>query len=508
MTIKVLGSRLNVQKTGLIINNKTMKKTKKLSVLFSIVSALILTAPALVLAAGGPTAVFTAIPSPASCGQNVSFNASGSISGDFPITNYTWQFGDGETGTGITTSHSYNHFGTYTAILTVTDNNSPPLSSTASKGIAVNQGNHAPVANAGGPYTVNLGDGLTLNGGGSYDPDASCGDRIASFKWFVDNILMISGATPTLSLSVSQIHSLTIGSHSLKLEVVDAFGASGSNTTTLNVLDIDTTPPVIAAHNDVIAEATSPSGAIVSYVLPTATDDRDASVTVNCAPVSGTNFPFGDTTVTCNAKDSSNNSAIPTTFKITVQDKTVPTIKCPGDIEGKIGQPISLGLPEVSDIVDLNPTVTNDAPVSFSLGLNTVKWTAKDYSGNSSNCTQKVTLTYQFGNILQPINEDGSSVFKLGRTVPVKFQLQDYNGVFINNAVASIKVAKIDNSTTGTDIEAVSTAAATAGNLFRYDMTSNQYIFNLATKPLAVGTWQIKIILDDGTSPTVNISLK
>jgi len=115
---------------------------------------------------------------------------------------------------------------------------------------------------------------------------------------------------------------------------------------------------------------------------------------------------------------------------------------------------------------------------------------------------------YDFSGILPPINEDGTSVFKLGRTIPVKFQLWDADGTFITDAVARISIAKISEGVVGTEVEAVSTSAATTGNLFRYDFTSDQYIFNLATKPLSPGTWEIKIELDDGTSQFVTIILK
>jgi hypothetical protein len=114
---------------------------------------------------------------------------------------------------------------------------------------------------------------------------------------------------------------------------------------------------------------------------------------------------------------------------------------------------------------------------------------------------------YDFSGILPPIKEDGSSVFKLGSTVPVKFQLWDDQGSFVTDAVANIFVKKISNGTSGEEA-AVSTAAATTGNLFRYDSSSNQYIFNLATKSLSVGTWKIRIELDDGMSYYVEIGLK
>jgi hypothetical protein len=89
---------------------------------------------------------------------------------------------------------------------------------------------------------------------------------------------------------------------------------------------IDNIPPVIADHDDVFVEATSPAGAVVNYVLPTATDNSDASVMVTCAPTSGSTFPLGDTTVRCNAKDAAGNLATPTSFIVHVVDTTPPAI--------------------------------------------------------------------------------------------------------------------------------------------------------------------------------------
>ena len=120
---------------------------------------------------------------------------------------------------------------------------------------------------------------------------------------------------------------------------------------------------------------------------------------------------------------------------------------------------------------------------------------------------------YDFGGILPPIKEDESKAFKLGSTVPVKFQLWDADGEIVTNAKAYIFVEKIGNAIIG-EMEAVSTAASTDGNLFRYDPDSEQYIFNLSTKlPLngvdwSTGTWRIRIKLDDGTSKFVDIVLK
>ena len=119
------------------------------------------------------------------------------------------------------------------------------------------------------------------------------------------------------------------------------------------------------------------------------------------------------------------------------------------------------------------------------------------------------SVIYDFGGILPPIKADGSSVFKLGRTIPVKFQLRDDQGNFVTDAVANIFLQKFDNGDPeGDPMEGDSTSAASTGTEFRYDFTSNQYIFNLATKLLSTGTWQIRILLDDGMSYYVKIGLK
>jgi PKD repeat protein len=51
-----------------------------------------------------------------------SFDGSGSTDPDGTIDSYAWNFGDGATGSGATASHTYAAAGTYSAVLTVTDN--------------------------------------------------------------------------------------------------------------------------------------------------------------------------------------------------------------------------------------------------------------------------------------------------------------------------------------------------------------------------------------------------
>ena len=69
-----------------------------------------------------PTASFTANPISGYAPVAVSFNASSSSDPDGTIVSYSWAFGDGATGTGVSPSHTYTSAGTYTVRLTVTDN--------------------------------------------------------------------------------------------------------------------------------------------------------------------------------------------------------------------------------------------------------------------------------------------------------------------------------------------------------------------------------------------------
>jgi internalin A len=55
-------------------------------------------------------------------GLPITFDGSGSSDEDGSIVSYAWDFGDGESGTGVDPSHPYDSAGEYTVTLTVTDN--------------------------------------------------------------------------------------------------------------------------------------------------------------------------------------------------------------------------------------------------------------------------------------------------------------------------------------------------------------------------------------------------
>lgn len=69
-----------------------------------------------------PTASFTTDIAEGAAPLEVRFDASASNDPDGNIVSYEWAFGDGSTGSGQTTTHTYGAAGSYTPNLTVTDN--------------------------------------------------------------------------------------------------------------------------------------------------------------------------------------------------------------------------------------------------------------------------------------------------------------------------------------------------------------------------------------------------
>jgi hypothetical protein len=205
------------------------------------------------------------------------------------------------------------------------------------------------------------------------------------------------------------------------------------------------------------------------------------------------------------------------TYQVTVPapasaDTTPPVITMAADTTvtatSSAGRAVSFSCSAVDDVD--GPVTPVCAPASgstFALGTTTVNCSATDAAGNTANGTHRVTVVYAWSGILQPINSDGSSIFKLGSTVPLKFKLTG-DSAGIDDAVARISLAKISNGIEGTEVEGVSTSGATSGNLFRYDATNDQYIFNLGTKSLTVGTYRVKINLGDGQTRTLQFSLR
>ncbi|HYG78484.1 MAG TPA: HYR domain-containing protein, partial [Planctomycetota bacterium] len=161
----------------------------------------------------------------------------------------------------------------------------------------------------------------------------------------------------------------------------------------------DFTAPVIAPPADMLVEANSLNGAIVSYPPATVTDNRDPNPIVTYSIASGSLFPMGVTVVTIFAEDHVGNKSS-ASFTITVRDTTPPTIGGGNIVNGNITAEATSAAGAVvnfvgaTDLVDPNPTITANPPSgsTFPLGVTTVQVTATDASNNTATGSFTVTV--------------------------------------------------------------------------------------------------------------------
>ena len=202
-----------------------------------------------------PSASLYVNPNQAAYNQSVTLDGSGSSHGhpSYSIVKYEFDF-DGDlvydyTETAILapdgafdgmTTNTYTQFGSYTATLRVTDDNSPAKTDIDTEIIDISLGNNPPVADADGPHEIYEGDPLILDGSVSSDPDEAAGDSIVSWQWDIDNDSQFddaTGATPTVPWATLQLLGVSgLGSHTIGLQVTDDQGGlTGTDTTTFTV---------------------------------------------------------------------------------------------------------------------------------------------------------------------------------------------------------------------------------------------------------------------------------
>ncbi len=157
----------------------------------------------------------------------------------------------------------------------------------------------------------------------------------------------------------------------------------------------DTTPPSISVPGRLTSEATSASGAAVSYAV-TATDAVDGPVPVNCSPASGSTFPIGSTVVNCTATDAAGNLAH-ASFEIVVAHLNAPVLSVPvalsAQATGAAGAVVTYAASAV-DAVDgpITPACTPASGSMFAIGTTTVRCTATDRAGNTGAASFTVTV--------------------------------------------------------------------------------------------------------------------
>jgi PKD repeat protein len=139
-------------------------------------------------------------------GQMITFDGSASADPNNDPLTYSWDFGDGSTGSGVAPTHSYAAAGTYTVSLVVNDTLLDSAIATTAAEIAIPPANRAPTADAGGPYTGDTGAAITFDGTASSDPD---GDAL-NYAWDFGDGMTGTGAAPTHSYAAAGTYTVSL----------------------------------------------------------------------------------------------------------------------------------------------------------------------------------------------------------------------------------------------------------------------------------------------------------
>jgi hypothetical protein len=299
----------------------------------------------------------------------------------------------------------------------------------------------------------------------------------------------------------------------------DAAGNTSACTFTVNV--VDTTPPIVLCKNAMLDLDSSGHCTLTTAAVDGGCSDACGSVSLS---LSKSNFDcsnLGSNIVTLTATDSNGNHASGSATVVVVDDQR-PTITCAPDQYGVFGitpVPDFTSGTLASDNCAFTksqypPAGTTGMPV----GTNIVTVTATDTSTNTTSCPARFIVQYLASGtcggvathqILQPINPDGSSVFKQGSTVPAKFRVCDGLGNSIGTPGLVTRFALYQTSAgqvTGVNEIVDST---TPDNAFRWDPSGQQWIFNISTKSLKANMhYYYEIDLNDGSSILFSFGLK
>jgi hypothetical protein len=140
----------------------------------------------------------------------------------------------------------------------------------------------------------------------------------------------------------------------------------------------------------------------------------------------------------------------------------------------------------------------------------TVSCTATDNHGNSTRLSFTVWVQYQApadaAFFITP-RPNGSAIYRIGRPVPVRFKLTGASAG-ISNLVAKLQITKISSNVQGTVEDTSDETVEDTDLTFKYRAALNFYVYRWKTRDQTQGTYRLNVVLGDGVTHQVNVSLK
>jgi hypothetical protein len=294
----------------------------------------------------------------------------------------------------------------------------------------------------------------------------------------------------------------------------DLAGNLGTDAVTVKV---DRTAPTVTAA---VVDGTKGAGGWYTGAVKVAftCSDALAGVAVCPDPVTLTDNGAGQS-VSGTATDNAGNKATATIGGIDI-DRQKPDIALAGLKDGAVYTlgAVPAGSCTATDSVSGAGPCTVAVSGGLANGVGTFVYVAKatDKAGNEAQVTGTFRVVYRFDGFLQPINDTAhqvgtaTSMFKAASTVPAKFQLKKADGSVVQATAAPAWLAPAKGALTTAPVdESVYTDPAESGQLFRYDASGQQYLYNWGTAKTQAGYyWRIGVKLDDGQTYYVNGGLR
>ncbi len=175
---------------------------------------------------------------------------------------------------------------------------------------------------------------------------------------------------------------------------------SNSSSCSFKVTAVDNIDPEINCPSNINVDNDSGvCGAVVNFTEPVGTDNCSASTIRTAGLAPGSTFPVGTTTQTYVVTDTTSNSA-QCSFTVTVNDAENPTITCPQDMNepyqsATTGAIVTFNDPQINDNCSV-ASLSRDSGLSsgseFPVGSTENGFSVTDSSGNSANCSFRVTV--------------------------------------------------------------------------------------------------------------------